>query len=185
MNTLMSGTTERWPEDRHRARRTSVALGRVQGFQPALLRDRLDKTGLTVDAVAVATGVTPQAVRGWLNGSYKPGAEAVRALGDALGVDPLTLRGKTLVTATLVDLRQRMGLTGAEAAAAAGLNPSQVYTLEQAVTSPKLDHLDALAEVYEVDIAGIRRGWLNRRIERFGRESLSRLTPELLAELED
>jgi len=184
MNTLWSGRTERWPEVRHRARRTSVALGRVQGFQPALLRDRLEASGLTVDALAVATDVTSQAVRGWLNGSYKPSAEAVRSLGEALGVDPLTFSGKTLVTATLVDLRQRSGLTGAEAAEAAGLNPSQVYTLEQSVTPPKLDHLDALADVYAVEISDIRRGWLNRRIERFGRESLGRLSSDMLDELE-
>lgn len=161
-----------------------MALGRVQGFQAALLRAQIEKTGMSVDALAVATGVTPQAVRGWVNGTYKPGAEAVHALGDALGVDPLSLSGKTLVTATLVDLRQRSGLTGAEAASAAGLIPSQVYTLEQAVTPPKFEHLDALAEVYSVDIEAVRRGWLNRRIERFGQESLSRLAPDVRSELQ-
>lgn len=185
MNTLTSGTTERWPEARHRARGTAVALGRVQGFQPALLRARIESTGWSVDSLAVATGVTPQAVRGWVNGTFKPGAEAVRALGDALDIDPLWLSGKTHVTATLVDLRQRSGLTGAEAADAAGLLPSQVYTLEQAVTSPKFDHLDALADVYSVDIESIRRGWLNRRIERFGQESLSRLASDVRSELRD
>lgn len=160
-----------------------MALGRVRGFQSAILRTAMDRTGYSVDALAVATGVTPQAVRGWLNGSYKPGADAVRQLGLALEIDPLELSGKTVITATLVDLRQRAGLTGSEAAEQVELIPSQLYALEQAVTSPKLEHLDLLAQPYDADRETIRRSWVNRRIERFGRESLSRLPGDLAAEL--
>lgn len=183
MNSLRTGRELEGASLASTTRRPAVALGRVSGFRPDLFASHMERSGLTVDAVAANTGVSTTAVRGWMSGKYKPSAEACRSLGEILGIDPLELSGKSLVTATLIDLRQRIGLTGTEAAEAADIIPSQIYSLEQAVAAPKMDHLLALAPVYEVSEATIAESWVNRRIERFGTESLRRLPDHIRVEL--
>ena len=159
-------------------RRKTMALGRMESFDHGLFIEFLEASGKTQAELAVECGVTKGVVSHWLSGRNKPAPQHVPLLAQTLGVSVLDLAGKTIETADLVDLRIVQGLFGSRAAELAGLKPSQLQTLEAAISMPKPEQLEALAGPYKVTIDQIKRAWVNRRIYFFGVNSLQRLTPE-------
>lgn len=155
-----------------------MALGRMESFEHSIFARLLAASGKTQERIAVECGVTKGVVSHWLAGRNKPAPQHAPRLAEALGVGVLDLAGKTIETADLVDLRMTAGLVGTQAADLAGLKRSQIITLEAAISAPKPDHLEALAEVYGVTVNQIRRAWVNRRIFLFGTDSLTQLPPE-------
>lgn len=160
------------------AQRTPMALGRMESFDRGIFLGLLEASGKTQAEIAVECGVTKAVVSHWVSGRSKPAPQHAPVLAEALGVSVLDLAGKTLATADLVDLRVMQGMHGAQAAETAGLKVSQLQTLEGAISMPKPEHLEALAEPYKTDIDQLRRSWVNRRIYLFGRHSLNRLDDE-------
>jgi transcriptional regulator with XRE-family HTH domain len=106
-------------------------------------------------------------VNHWLSGRNKPSPKAAPLLAHALDTTVLELCGRTSDDADLVDLRIVHGLNAVEAARAAGITPTQMADLEQAVSMPNPDYLDALAPVYETSVDDIHRAWVNRRVRLF------------------
>lgn len=149
--------------------------GHLETFDRRLFAEFLADSGKTRNAVAAQCGVGKATIAHWLSGRSKPSPLVTPRLAAALGVGVLELSGKTLAIADLVDLRFIHGLTAREAAQCAGLKASHLQTLEEAVTMPRQDHLDALAPVYQVSVAQVRRSWVNRRVWRFGTASFSQL----------
>lgn len=152
-----------------------MALGRMESFDRGIFLDLLEKSGKTQSEIAVECGVTRGVVTHWAKGRSKPAPQHAPSLAEALGVSVLDLAGKTLVTADLVDLRIIQGMHGAQAAGLAGLKIGQFQTLEAAISMPKPEHLEALADPYKTDADQLRRSWINRRVYLFGRNSLNRL----------
>lgn len=155
-----------------------VPRGRIEGFSPQLLREMIDSSGLSRAQIAVAVNVSPQVLGRWINGHTAPGAARAKLLADVLGVDVLDFSGKTIHIADIVDLRQRMGLSTEDAGEAAGMTKQQIYDIERATTVPSAEKLDALGRVYEQNPSRMRKAWVLRRINRFGRESLKHLSEE-------
>lgn len=155
-----------------------MALGRMESFDLGIFLDLLERSGKSHSQLAVECGVGKAVVSHWASGRSKPSPQMAPRVAAALGVNVLDLAGKTMATADLTDLRMTHGLNGAVAAELAGLKPSQFQTLEAAISMPKPDHLDALAEVYDVTVDQVRRAWVNRRIKLYGTSSLSHLDPE-------
>lgn len=152
-----------------------MALGRMESFDKDIFVELLDKSGLTQHELAVECEVGQSVVSNWLSGRNKPAPQHAPRIAEALGVPVLRLAGKTLATADLVDLRIAQGMHSSQAAEAADIKPSQIRTLEAAITMPKPEHLDALARPYGTDVDQTHRSWVNRRIHLFGRHSLNRI----------
>ena len=152
-----------------------MPLGRIEGFDAALVQSFLDKAGLTRSQVAALVGVTRAVVGRWLSGESSPAPENAKALADLLGVDVLDFSGKTMNTADIVDLRQRQGMTIAHVADRTDMSKPQVHDIESAITPPSAERLEMLVPIYGVDLEQIRKAWINRRIHRFGKESLKQL----------
>lgn len=152
-----------------------MPLGHLASFDRQVFLDLLEKSGLSQQALAVKLGVSRGNVGHWVQGRSKPSPPVVPALAKALGVEPLALTGKTEAQADLADIRVCLGLHGTEAATEAGLTPSAVSTLEAAVDMPNVEHLDALAKVYNVSPERIYQAWLTRRVNLYGPDSLDTL----------
>jgi transcriptional regulator with XRE-family HTH domain len=152
-----------------------MPLGHMASFDRQIFLDLLEKSGLSQQALAVKLGVSRGIVGHWAQGRSKPSPPNVPALAKALGVEPFELTGRTPEQADIADLRVCLGLHGTEAAAAAGLSPSAVSTLEAAVNMPNVRHLDALAGVYHVSTERIRQAWMTRRVNLYGPDSLDTL----------
>lgn len=154
--------------------------GRIEKLDPEILETLRERAQVSKEQIAVHTGVTPNVISRWFNGQSSPSPSKALALANYLDVDVLDLSGKTMATADIMDLRQRMGWTAQDAAnASAGTISKQViYYVERGVTVPLERNLNTLASLYEVTASQIRRSWVNRRIYRFGRESLRKLTDE-------
>lgn len=152
-----------------------MPLGRIERFDPQIAKDLLSKQGYTQVEVAALLGVGPAAVSRYLSGLSSPSPARAKALADLLGVDVLAFSGKTLHTADIVDLRQRVGLTAKEVAEKTGLSTNQIQALESAAVPPTDERLMALVGIYNEPLDVLKRAWLNRRIHRFGTESLRRI----------
>lgn len=154
--------------------------GRLDNFDPQALEELRVRSGLAKDQIAVRTGVTPNVISRWFNGHASPSPGHALRLADVLGVDVLTLTGKTLATADVVDLRHRKGWRGTDAADASDghITRSTVYNFERAIDVPSAAHFRLFAKLYEVDESTLKRAWVNRRIKRYGTESLDYLTAE-------
>ncbi|WP_425279157.1 helix-turn-helix transcriptional regulator [Corynebacterium bovis] len=138
----------------------------------------METKGVTRAYLAANTSVTASVISRWLSGTGSPSPARAKRIAEILNVDVLDLSGKTIETADIVDLRQRLGLTAEEAGRSAGLSKQQIYEIESAITWPSDKRLSELAETYEQTLPVLRSAWIRRRISRFGRESLKQI-PEL------
>lgn len=152
-----------------------MPLGRIERFDPQIVQDLIKKQGYTQLEVAVALGVGPASVNRYLSGMSSPSPARAKALADLLSVDVLDLSGKTLSTADIVDLRQRIGLTAKEVSEKTGVSHGQMQALETAAVPPPAARLSQLTELYDEPLDVLKRAWINRRIYRFGADSLRRL----------
>lgn len=155
-----------------------MPLGRIERFDPDVLQGLMEKKGVTRAYLAAHAQVNPSVVSRWLTGAGSPSPGRAKRIADILDVDVLALSGKTMNTADIVDLRQRMGLTTAEVGELTGLTKQQIYEIEASITWPSDDRLAQLAPVYEQTLPVLRKAWINRRITRFGTESLNQI-PQL------
>ncbi|MFZ2273374.1 helix-turn-helix domain-containing protein [Corynebacterium variabile] len=154
--------------------------GRLDNLDPQHLESLRARADLPKDQIAVRTGVTPNVISRWFNGHSSPAPAHALALANVLGVDVLELTGKTLDTADVVDLRQRKGWRGVDAAEASDgeANRSVLYNFERAIKVPSNEQFALFARLYDVDEATIRRAWVNRRVTRYGADSLTFLSDD-------
>jgi transcriptional regulator with XRE-family HTH domain len=154
--------------------------GRLQNLDPEIIEELRRRVGITKEQLAVKVGVTPNIVSRWFLGQTSPAPPRALKLAQALEVDVLDLTGKTMATADIVDLRQRRGWTTQDVSemSEGALSKQMLYAIERGHPVPSEDKLDVLAKLYEVSPSQIRRSWVNRRIHRFGTESLAPLTEE-------
>ena len=152
-----------------------MPLGRIEGFDAEIVQSFLDKQGFTRPQIAAHLGVSASVVSRWLSGVSSPAPARAKALADLLSVDVLEFSGKTMNTADIVDLRQRQGMTTADVAERTDISKQQIYDIEAAITPPSDERLEILVPVYEVTLDQLKKGWVKRRIHRFGTESLKQL----------
>lgn len=153
--------------------------GRLENLDPEIIEELRRKTGISKENLAVKVGVNPNMISRWFQGQASPSPARALRLAQVLGVDVLELTGRTMATADIVDLRHRHGWTTQDVAERSGkLSKPVIYGIERAHPVPSAEKLDHLAELYEVSKKQIRRSWVNRRVHRFGTESLSYLTQE-------
>ncbi|MGV0870566.1 helix-turn-helix transcriptional regulator [Corynebacterium kalidii] len=166
--------------DQKPTRKTArMPSGRLENLDPEIIEGLRRAAGISKENLAVKVGVSPNMISRWFQGEASPAPPRALRLAQALGVDVLDLTGRTMATADIVDLRQRHGWTTQDVAEISGrLSKPVIYTIERAHPVPSADKLDHLAEIYEVSPSQVRRSWVNRRVHRFGTESLAYLTDE-------
>ncbi|MFZ2274376.1 helix-turn-helix domain-containing protein [Corynebacterium variabile] len=154
--------------------------GRLDNLDPQILEEIRVRAGLPKDQIAVRTGVTPNVISRWFNGHSSPSPGHALTLADVLGVDVLDLTGKTMATADVVDLRHRKGWRGVDVVDASDgqVNRSVIYNFERAIAVPTAEQFNLFADLYEVEVSEVKRAWVNRRITRYGEESLDYLTAD-------
>lgn len=154
--------------------------GRLENLDPEIIEEIRRRVGITKEQLAVKVGVTPNIVSRWFLGQTSPAPPRALKLAQVLGVDVLDLTGKTMATADIVDLRQRHGWTTQNVSemSEGALSKQMLYAIERGHPVPSADKLDLLAKLYDVSDSQIRRSWVNRRIHRFGTESLAPLTDD-------
>ncbi|WP_369524620.1 helix-turn-helix transcriptional regulator [Streptomyces agglomeratus] len=92
------------------------------------------ESGVCVEDLATAAGVSPNTVRNAESGRHQPHPRVARALARALGI-PLHEIAPGGPALTLRDVRGRLGLTQAEMAARIGVVRQMVSQVERGVTS--------------------------------------------------
>lgn len=156
-----------------------MAQGRVENFQPAVLRRLLKERHMDTTRLAMTLGITPSAVRRWVNGTAGPSTEHARKLADFFRVDVLDLLDKTMDTADIVDIRHVAGLSASEAARRLGMSRGSIYHVEAGVTIPSRSMLDNLAELYGQSKSFTRLAWIRRRRNLHGLQATRNL-PDFL-----
>lgn len=154
--------------------------GRLENLDPEIIEGLRQRVGISKEQLAVEVGVSPNIISRWFNGQTSPAPPRALKLAQALNVDVLDLTGKTMATADIVDLRQRQGLMTQDVSDLLDgrISKATIYQIERGHPAPSAEKLNMLAEVYKVSASQIRRSWVNRRIHRFGTESLSSLSTE-------
>ena len=153
--------------------------GRIEDFSPQIFSQLIEDAGITRGYVAVMVGVTEAVVGRWINGLGSPSAPRAKQLAELLGVDVLDLAGKTLDTADITELRQRCGLEIKEVAAAINASPSSISRLERTISSPSVELMEKLADLYSVSLDTVKKAWVTRRISIYGKPSLERLPDDV------
>lgn len=128
----------------------------VQGFDPNRLASARAKTGLSYRALAALLGVTYSTVRQWEHGISKPRPSYLNPLAKTLGctvhyLAPLPSKP------TLIDYRERAGLTLEDVAALVDRHFGTVSRIEHGVTWP--EEPARWAEAYGLSPAVFRSAW--------------------------
>lgn len=138
-------------------------MGGLEDYAPERARIFRERAGVGFDVIAVKCGVTAGTARGWFAGRLTPSETNAIRLADALGVKVADLTNTPPDQPTLRQLRQWRGLRGEDAAQAAGIGMTPVYTAESYV-SPMPDHIRAaLAQVYGVSEEAVEAAWQRGR----------------------
>ena len=162
-----------------------MAQGRVENFQPAVLRRLMADKRLNPPRLAIELGLTPSAVRRWANGTSGPSTEHARKLADFFQVNVLELLGKTMDTADIVDIRHTAGLSAAETARRLGVTRGAIYHVEAGIEIPSRTMLNDLAKLYGQSRPFIRLAWIRRRRNLHGLQAVQNLPDYLDREVPD
>ena len=122
----------------------------MPSFDPAALVRLRRARRLTQDALGELTGLSRPALIAYEKGARTPGPQILLRLATALGVDALKLTSATLATASLTDLRARVGLTKTELAAQLGIRRHTYGRVERGERELEPELVGALAEALGV-----------------------------------
>jgi len=112
-----------------------VARSGVRGFSGARLRRYRDGRGLTMDDLAAAAAVSPQAISAWETGRSAPTPHLLHRVVGILHITVADLVPIPQQRWRLQDLRVQAGMTQTAAAAALGISPTQLGRYEKGRSS--------------------------------------------------
>lgn len=135
----------------------------MRGFSPAKLRRRRSGARLTLEQLALLSGVGQQTLSAWETGKSEPTPHKLGAVAAALRVTVADLTAIPDHEVQLADLRFLQGLKQADVAKVLGVPLSVVSRMERAVSTPTETQLDALAQLYDVERAAVDTAWSRTR----------------------
>ena len=103
----------------------------VRSFDGTALRRLRKARGMSHDALASLTSTARPNLIAYEKGTRTPSPAKLGVLARALEVDPLDLMGVTPATATLAQLRARIGLSRSEVAAELGISRKSYDSIER------------------------------------------------------
>lgn len=113
-------------------------------FDGARVRALRLESGVDIESLAAAAGVSPNTVRAAESGAHQPRPRVAAALARALGV-PLEDLSSPTARATLREIRHRLGLTQTEMARRIGIGRQMVSRVERGVSGVGSPQLWAMA----------------------------------------
>ncbi len=131
----------------------------VRGFSSSLLRKARADAGFRPDELARLLGVSRQAVTTWESGKSKPSPGMLRALAEALRVQPADLAPIREEDLRMGDLRAHAGLTQIEVADALAVNPTMVGDMERGFRPVSEDQVTTLTALYGLTDDRVRAVW--------------------------
>lgn len=102
----------------------------VENFAPGRLRELRQHAGLSVTQLAERAQIPRPNISNYESGARSVGFDAVVAIADALGVDPIELTDADPAALTLADLRLNARRSRVELATAAGVSYDTWYAIE-------------------------------------------------------
>ncbi len=135
----------------------------VPSFDPGALRRLRRARGLSHDALGAEVGISRPSLISYEKGSRGIGVHNLHLLGRALGVDVLELTTATRDTATIADLRARVGLSRTDLAGLLGIHRTMWARIELGNRRLRPELMSEVARVLEVSEDEVRqaleRGW--------------------------
>jgi transcriptional regulator with XRE-family HTH domain len=131
----------------------------VRNFVPAALIAARTSKKWTHDAFAEVVGIGRPHLIAYEKGRRRPSPERLLQLATALNVDPLALTSATLQTATLADLRVRLGLSVTTLTGRLGIPRSTYLEIELGSGAMTPAIRTALAEHLKVSARSVGRAY--------------------------
>lgn len=129
----------------------------VPSFDPDALRRLRRARGLSHDALGAQVGVSRPSLIAYEKGIRGIGVHTLHLLSRALGVDPLELTTATRATATVADLRARVGLSKSDLAELLGIHRTMWARIEQGSRRLRPELMPKVAGALEVSENEVRR----------------------------
>jgi transcriptional regulator with XRE-family HTH domain len=153
-----------------------MTLGRMENFSRSALRRYMKQAKMTQAKLAVYVGTSRAVVSYWVSGQHLPAVPHAPKIARALGCTVMDLADKPDPYATdIVDLRYIRGVPASTVSKATSLSPDKLGLLEEAVSMPKIEYLQILADYYGLTLEELKRAWIARRVGQYGIESLAYL----------
>lgn len=143
--------------------RGQMARPTYRGWRGDRLKELREARGCTQDQLAVLLNAQPTMVSKWERGAVIPVAENVALLAQVLQVSPQSFTNVPLTEGSLIDLRVWSGRSRPAAAAAAGMSPHRLLSVERAIAAPRPAEVARLAELYRVDVDAVQAAWQRSR----------------------
>lgn len=129
----------------------------VPSFDPVALR-RLRRTrGLSHDALGAQVGISRPSLISYEKGTRGIGVHNLHLLARVLGVDPLELTTATRATATIADLRARVGLSRTDLAELLDIHRTMWARIEQGSRRLRPELVSEVAGALEVSEDEVRQ----------------------------
>lgn len=129
----------------------------VPSFEPAALRRLRQARGLSHDALGAQVGISRPSLISYEKGIRGIGVHNLHLLARALGVDVLELTTATRATATIADLRARVGLSRTDVAELLGIDRSMWARIEQGNRRLRPELVSEVAGALEVSEDEVRQ----------------------------
>lgn len=147
------------PEETHGEFGERVARNGVRGFSGARLRRYRDGLDLTIDDLADAAGVSPQAISSWETARSAPTPHLLSRVARTLHVTVADLVPIPQGRWRLHDLRVHAGLTQADAANALAMSPTQLARFEKGRKEFSETVAHAMTVLYGVSDSVLKTTW--------------------------
>jgi transcriptional regulator with XRE-family HTH domain len=141
-------------------------LEAVANFIPGALFEARRACGITLDDLGELVGIRRPNLIAYEKGRRTPSPERLVQLAGALKVDPLQLTTATPATATVADLRVRVGLSAPEAADLLGVARSEFRAFEAGGRDLPSEVVGPLCELLNVSEAELMAACLRPGVER-------------------
>ncbi|RIJ76315.1 XRE family transcriptional regulator [Nakamurella silvestris] len=136
-----------------------MTRGSVRGFRPSYLRNARRRANLSHEDLGLLASVSPSTIGHWESSRRAPSPEALMAVAQSLNMVVADLAPVAEGDLLLSDLRNRMGLTQAAAAAAIGISHQALGSIERGARPPTVEIREKIATVYGSDSGQVGRIW--------------------------
>ncbi|RGP48272.1 XRE family transcriptional regulator [Rhodococcus erythropolis] len=143
-----------------------VSRSAVRGFSAARLRRYRQARKATIEDLADAAGVSPQAISAWENGRAAPTPELLARVASKLRITVADIVPIPDDELSLSDRRAHAGLTQSRAAESLGISATLLGRIEKGKKEYDLSRAQQLADLYGVDVDMIERSWQRDRERR-------------------
>ncbi len=147
----------------------NVSRGAVRRFSPSRLRQARARAKLTLEDLALLSGVEKSTIGHWETGHTQPSAESLIRVAHSLRLEVADLVPVPVDDLRPVDFRNRLGLTQEQVSIRTGTAVGTIGSLERGGRRPSDRSLLLLATEYGVESDSLSTAWQRERNARLRR----------------